>query len=147
MCTHALRALVLTFGRAPYATEPGVCHTVLDIAMSTLDSNVLFDTLRRGDRTEWQLLIQAEEELGGLYEELKSRVSSGVSLQFDSLQRPTNWNDSGVTTRTSPTNSAQRSKPPSPRATTKPRVRPISRPKRVSRNRRCDIAFGGPRRG
>lgn len=81
-----------------YATEPGACHTVLDIATSTLDSNVLFDTLRRGNRTEWRLLIQAEEELGGLYEELENQVSSGVSLQFDRLQRPTNWSNGGVTT-------------------------------------------------
>jgi hypothetical protein len=81
-----------------YAAEPGVCHTVLDIAMSTLDSNVLFDTLRRRDRTEWRLLIQVEEELGGLYEELDDRVSNGVSLQFDRLQHPTNWSDGGVTT-------------------------------------------------
>ncbi|WP_158589355.1 helix-turn-helix domain-containing protein [Halococcus sp. IIIV-5B] len=81
-----------------YATEPGACHTVLDIAASTLDSNVLFDTLRRGNRTEWRLLIQAEEELGELYEKLDDRVSSGVSLQFDRLQRPTDRSDGGVTT-------------------------------------------------
>lgn len=80
-----------------YATEPGVCHTVLDIANSTLESNILFDTLRRGNRTEWRLLIQNEEELSELYEKLETRVPSGVTLQFESLQRPTNWSDGGVT--------------------------------------------------
>ncbi|WP_121303898.1 helix-turn-helix domain-containing protein [Haloarcula quadrata] len=80
-----------------YRSEAGDCHSIPRLAIDHVGRGVLVETERRGSRCEWRLLLCSDAGVDGLFEEMKSELREGLTVEFRQLSSPSYWVDEAVT--------------------------------------------------
>jgi len=74
-----------------YVEDVVGCTSVHELARRHLDTGVLFETRREGDRHGWRLLLRSDHNVGLFYDALTGGLRDGLSFRTGHLRDAGSW--------------------------------------------------------